>query len=836
LAGPIVRRAETTNVSIWFTLRENRDVTLNIFDSNNDLVVAPIITGNQSTGVSIGDHVFLYCVTASVLPQSSILLSTGTNYFYDIDFGNGDSLSGLITAGLLDLTYDGSKRPSFSLPPDDINKVRLIHGSCRKPHGEGYDAMEGVHEMILSSVKNGSIDAIDRPHQLFLTGDQIYADDVADALLYMIDDAAKVLFKWDEDYSPFTPADLAPGKRNSGNKLSKELGFTGMIPDQFEFSKSHLLKFREYATMYLFVWSEVLWPLEVNFPTFNDVYDGVPESFTHDGPILNGVGGTTSYNFPYFKSEFGHIKRFFKTIKKIRKALANIPTYMAIDDHEITDDWNINWKWCKDVYSKTLGRRTIQNGLLAYALFQAWGNSPKQFTEGLKSKLLEAANNWRGEEIGFETTVIKSLLNIQKIDPKAKISDFPHSSNPHFDWHFSYESKSYAVYVQDSRTWRRYPKDSDLAFTDLISKKGYERQLPKTFPSKEIILIVAPCPVVGVPLIEREQKKQSSFKDKVEIDTEHWGLNKLGFERLSSNLASRMPIVGSGSSKQRIGRLAFLSGDVHYGLSARYQIWGTNFIEDKHPGIETNVIFAQLTASPFNNQLDGHHKWRALFKKGTVTLHMGGYPISITKAARNTHELPKPIKKFAWLNDSKVLAYTFRVGVEMVDRILPKGLSLLPHDSFLLFQAENFRVIPHWRYRIDWILGTSTGTHPTHPTNPERIPIPIQITVPPNPSNRVESLQKYLAITDNHGSYTGAWGSGKEIVGENNLGEIRFDFKVNDKKINHIIWWRLRKLKRISGSNPLQPFPLTTYTISMNREGDKNHKNQLIEKPTNNGV
>ena len=157
-----------------------------------------MISGSRSSGVKIGDHVFVYCVTAT-----GGTLSPGTNYFYDIDFGSGTTLSSLISSGL-DLTYDGSSRPSFALPPDNLNQVRLIHGSCRKPHGEGYDAMEGVHEMILTAVSGTSINAINRPHQLFLTGDQIYADDVADVLLFMIDDAASALFGWDENYTPFT--------------------------------------------------------------------------------------------------------------------------------------------------------------------------------------------------------------------------------------------------------------------------------------------------------------------------------------------------------------------------------------------------------------------------------------------------------------------------------------------------------------------------------------------------------------------------------------------------------------------------------------------------------
>lgn len=821
LCGPIVRRAETSNVSVWFVLKENRNVTFNIYSSNSG--GSTVISGSRSSGVKIGDHVFVYCVTAT-----GGTLSPGTNYFYDIDFGSGTTLSSLISSGL-DLTYDGSSRPSFALPPDNLNQVRLIHGSCRKPHGEGYDAMEGVHEMILTAVSGTSINAINRPHQLFLTGDQIYADDVADVLLFMIDDAASALFGWDENYTPFTADELKPGKRNTNNRLLNDVGFTGMLPNKPQYSKSHLLKFREYATMYLFTWSEILWPGNADLPSYDNVH---PTAYQEVWTMIDDQEITIREPiFSYFNSEHYHIRNFKSTISKVRKALANISTYMIYDDHEITDDWNLNWRWCKEVYSKPLGRRTVQNGLLAFALFQAWGNTPDQFNEPIKGFLLDAANAWRGAD-DSHFALIKSLLNIPTITSSASIASFPHHSGVIFNWYYNYQSNSYAVYVQDSRTWRSYPSGrSDIAFANLISQAGYSNQLPSTFPNKEIILIIAPCPVLGEPFIEEQQHQKSTWEDRCDLDTEAWSLDQYSFQNLFSNLASRLPVVGSGTSRQRTGRFAFLSGDVHYGLSSRCQVWGSNnFLNDSLSGVTTNALFAQLTASSFRNQTAGYSGVFALIKNGTLTLHNSGYQISVLAAAIGVEALPRPSLNFAWIIGSNPTVGRFRPGIlsGLWDYgPVASGLLLRSKEQLEDDHLEIITVNPNWRYRIDWILGASTGT------DPRRMATPNRITVPPSPGSRAVALQNYLAMTRDHGSYTRDWGTGKEIVGVNTLGEIRFSFSGTNKQINHIMWWRMNP---ISGSSPLQLFPLTTFTIPVNFSGDKNHDSQPYSQPTFNGL
>lgn len=834
IAGPIVRRSETSSISIWFVLKKNRSVTLNIYDQKTGGNL--ILTSGRNSGVAIGDHVYVYCVTASQ-SVSNISLSFGINYYYDIDFGSGQKLSNLISDGL-DLTFDGSNRPSFALPPTNLNQVRLVHGSCRKPHGEGYDAMEGIYDIIQSAVSGETINAIDRPHQLFFTGDQIYADDVADMMLFMINDAASVLFNWDEDYSPFKASELAPGKRNTNNRIRNDVGFTGMLPDKPQYSKSHLLKFREYATMYLFVWSDVLWPSQngmipdfsnplwiengTDFPDFQRVFPN--DTFR----VVNPTSQQRTY-----ANESAHVWRFRSTIGKVRKALANVSIFMIFDDHEITDDWNLNWRWCREVYSKSLGRRSVQNGLLAYALFQAWGNTPEQFNEPSKSQLLTAAASWRGQEDSSFNT-IKSLLNIPTIEEGDPISDFPHHSGTFFNWYYNIRFNNYAVYAQDSRTWRGYPTgQSDIAFAELITKQGYDRQLPATFPTKEIILVVAPCPVIGEPFIEENQKGYLTWEKRCGNDTEAWSLNNDGYHRLFSALSSRSPIVGTGSTSQRTGRFAFLSGDVHYGLSARLQIWGNVFLDDTHAGVNTKVVFGQLTASSFKNQTFGFSGAPALITKGTLTLHNSGYPISVPYAAANVEALPQPVHNFVWIIGSTSIIGRFRPGT-------PSGLwHYSPTSNGLLVRSleqlhddhvETLTLCPSWKYRIDWILGASTGT------DPRRMATPSRISVPPSSGARSQALQDYLAIARGHGSYTRDWGSGKEIVGVNNFGEIRFIFSGSNKGINHIMWWRMDP---IIGSLPLNLFPLTTFFIPMNFVGDSTSvpdSPQPITEPTYNGL
>ena len=75
---------------------------------------------------------------------------------------------------------------------------------------------------------------------------------------------------------------------------------------------------------------------------------------------------------------------FRQDLQDVRRMLANIPSYMICDDHEVTDDWNMTRDTCKSLYGRPLGLRVTQNALVAYSLCQHWGNVPEVFEGGGK--------------------------------------------------------------------------------------------------------------------------------------------------------------------------------------------------------------------------------------------------------------------------------------------------------------------------------------------------------------------------------------------------------------------------------------------------------------------
>jgi hypothetical protein len=179
--------------------------------------------------------------------------------------------------------------------------------------------------------------------------------------------------------------------------------------------ESQLYSFGEFAAMYLMVWSNACWPLPTEWPKAKDVFapPGPPGKVTpapeYEFPMVwdaltaDDVGekeGTTYKDCAdkegaaleacvllqrQKKIEKRHamkveqLTRFYEALPKVRRTLANVPTYMIMDDHDVTDDWNLNPMWVERVNKTAFGRAILRNGLAAYAVFQDWGNDPVRF-------------------------------------------------------------------------------------------------------------------------------------------------------------------------------------------------------------------------------------------------------------------------------------------------------------------------------------------------------------------------------------------------------------------------------------------------------------------------
>lgn len=622
LSGPIVRRAEADSVSVWIALREPSRVRLAVIDP---ITRAEVMTGEAPT-VRIGRFVHVVCVTA----DQGGPLEWGGLYEYSVSFP--DAGADLASAGLLKdpetgaetLRYPGFELPSFVLPPKTVDSLRLLHGSCRKPHGEGPDSLATADHILALAAHNLQ----ERPQVLMLTGDQVYADDVADSLLHHLIGCGAALFDWpggealpglESDHLWNThPASLKPGCRT---QIAEEQGgLTGMLPDTPEKAKSHLLTFTEFATMHLCAWSAVTWPQSL--PTFEQVHPDWAKARAE--ALLLKPYGTEAARFD---TEVQRLERFRSTLPGVRRALANIATYMVCDDHEITDDWYFNLAWCERVLTKRLGRATLRNGLLAYAVFQAWGNTPKQFKPGTPGRdLLEKVAAWTARG-GAPDPDFDRLLNI----PECK--DLHSMPEPHLrheegtlDWHYSLRGPddAYQLLVLDTRTWRGFPGHSTDP-SELISPEGIQEQVTKLVTAREdgVVLLVSSTPVLSIPIIQRIQSAQQDFRQRLAYDVEFWKAHHTAFEGLIAALASS----GTPGFPRKV---VMLSGDVHFGYAAwlRYSATQPYRRADQQ---RSAAVFAQLNASPFKNQTTSGIS-------STCTLHQRGYnPLYIGDSITTRH-------------------------------------------------------------------------------------------------------------------------------------------------------------------------------------------------------
>jgi len=317
LAGPILRRVEPDAVTVWVALKERRAVSLTVWEWNRGGLGDTKLLSARTT-IKLAEHLHVVAVTA-VRPPGLTPLEWGKLYCYNLFFdpplapGTGPDLFGpevlvadkdlvkakaaameLLTYNSTD-TPDAPTLPSFALPPAGINQLHIVHGSCRKPDSEGRDALPALDVMI----KKAAADPTARPHLLFLTGDQIYADGVADTLLTLLSDGGDCLLAWDEalpDFGPSRTSELMAGRRATiANKVA---GLTSGYD-----MKSHLLKLGEFYAMYLFAWSDVLWSAVL--PGFEDVYPGELRRHAH---AFAGSAETRLY--AGFSKELRHTEDF----------------------------------------------------------------------------------------------------------------------------------------------------------------------------------------------------------------------------------------------------------------------------------------------------------------------------------------------------------------------------------------------------------------------------------------------------------------------------------------------------------------------------------------------
>lgn len=522
-AGPIVRRVVPTAATVWVALRRPAEVTLVVFEDQAGQPGAERLRGSRRT-VALGPNLHVVAVTAT-----GPALAAGREYLYDLEVQTDGGSGHLGDAGVLVedpavatdvqlLRYPGRALPGLRCFAERLDRLRFAHGSCRKAHGKGDDALAHLDRVVADAL-SGTGGPV--PQGLFLTGDQIYADDVHPVMLDAIHRRLPALLGEDRERKEDLAGEaarLAPGERQS--LLRDEARFTSGA------ASCHLVTFAEYVAMYLFAWSDVPWR----------------------GVDLAGVA---------------ELRAFRRALPRVRRVLANVPTWMMFDDHDVTDDWNRTGAWVGAAGGAPLGRRIVRNALAAYALCQHWGNTPEDFAgEAPGAGLLTAVEGWAGLEAG--AAAVEARVHVAR--GAADVAGVPAGA---LRWDWSFVTPLFRVLAPDCRTRRHYP--SPEAPAGLVSVASLDELLAAQ-PARPFTVLIAPTPILGEGTFDFVQRAAvwidrhrpwlrdaSSLGDVV--DCESWVLHPPTWKALIERLAAAGPSL-------------VLSGDVHYGYAATVRVEG----------------------------------------------------------------------------------------------------------------------------------------------------------------------------------------------------------------------------------------------------------------------
>lgn len=613
LAGPILRRVDSDRVCVWIATSKKVNILMDILqrvntNSNNlddgtininkELVVGDNGENQNSHSISrssrrrkeliqigtgrnsyfqLGDCLFVNIIDAEPIHEKKTHFDSDTKLgfpkdellFYDLDFEvENEQITAqysLDDLGLLDgensIIYPTSgseiksdsgesdalgfwshsgniNLPSFFIPSRNSNsKLNVLYGSCRKLHGDDEDNLV-IADRIISE---NFFDLRRRPSALFLIGDQIYADNVAGPIINHINDLSKKIMGWDEILAGL---DHPLSSFKIGQREAKVKELTQFSSDDMD---NHLLGLGEFAAMYLIAWNQEIWPNDLKIQSNN---------------FIDSKGSEK------YELELMHLNQSLNVLKNIRRLLANIPTYMICDDHEITDDWNINKKWYQSVCRSKAGNQVVANGLVAYWAFQAWGNDPAAFDDEFKDLIKSYVK--RRELLSF-----RRFENEQAPLNSGKESlDNVYSGNIAIrnledqilnlkKWTFVAPTYPLSLFL-DCRTQREFVDDEgppllldeqalEIAKNEL-HKNGYKYGDP--------LVIVSPTPVLGFELAESVQRFLTTISGSYKWDLETWRANEDGFIKFLNFIHENF----------NPSFCVFLSGDVHYAFTMKGEL------------------------------------------------------------------------------------------------------------------------------------------------------------------------------------------------------------------------------------------------------------------------
>ena len=574
IAGPILRRMLPDQMVIWLVTSTPLNAELSIYEGQETLIQADCADYLET--VQVGTHAYVNLI--NFRPGQNLPVDTWLNYELSCTVeGQKQNLQQLLPH----LIYSGEERPGFVIKTQ-IDQI--LHGSCRKPHHAGPDALLQVDKVLADSCNQPQ----SRPALLMMTGDQIYADDVAGPMLSAIHQVVKLLGLTSEQLEGATVCDCKTLYQHShcyyqrenllpqteDNRELRDRFFTGARKPIFtaDTAHNHLITFAEVMAMYLLVWSPQLW------------------SFIH-----LGIQDVDDEHADLYLEEQKKIESFAKGLDKVQRSLAHIPVYMIFDDHDVTDDWNLTRGWEEAAYSHPFSRRIIGNALMGYWLCQGWGNAPERFPVEWQKRLKAFYPEFDLQE---HDEMITALL------------EFEH-------WHYSLPTQPKMV-VLDTRTQRWWSESSGAKPSGLMDWEVLS-DLQTELMGEPAVIMVSPAPIFGMKLIETVQRVFTFFGHALTVDAENWMAHK----------GSANVILNIFRHRKTPQNFVILSGDVHFSFAYDVKLR----FRKNSPDIW------QITCSGFKNEFP--EKLLSLFDRLNRWLYGVKSPLNFLTKRRSMKIIPR---------------------------------------------------------------------------------------------------------------------------------------------------------------------------------------------------
>jgi hypothetical protein len=547
----------------------------------------------------------------------------------------------------------GDKWLFFRALAQRYETLRFAHGSCRKWPGDtgeggrspGSDMLDALGELWLPSLAS----LAEWPAFILHTGDQIYADDIGikqgeaiarDRFGARIpgpkDDRDELVGgAWSGRFGhrflavsaerlkamgDIQPLEERERRLNSEayrgldrmhkerSSMSKELRDTLMelaeARAQLEVARRRnlpanyvtdpkLMRFKYQVTNHL------LWRVPIGEKNLPDVkphkLQGSAGEFYAPAGELRGIHAADF-------AEFSYLYEKAWTTPHVRKIFANIPSFMIFDDHEITDDWNLSEDWRKRVFTKKdpyqYWPKTITDGIIAYWLYQGWGNlSPLVWKDRKLCKILLKARQTGRDAL-----------------PELRQTGFTEAARVPGDliFHYRLPITSPKFLVTDMRTRRTLkPDDKSSAFDD--KQLAWLKENLKTSENREAVFVVMSLPFL-VPRFMSFAMSHPRFLARVKSIMENirkapWNWDAVEVKEIVRDMDMEHPVRDATwtqmsnlladlqNSVTNLKSVVLLSGDVHMSFNVRANL--------RENGREVPPELLQLVSSGSRNAPSG---------------------------------------------------------------------------------------------------------------------------------------------------------------------------------------------------------------------------------------